>query len=981
MIASKLTPILEHLYHPYVADWPLFDQSDKLTKNQPSLALNETPLVLNQANPAQAYCDAMKYWAKPIYSMGEKVAANICTQGGFTGTFGDGTYHITADDDEEYDYSEAHSAPPSDRGNQELLKPLKTRVNKFGAFVSLPFKKLCSAVARLEPKQLQPYAELVVKELEIVEQAQQNGTSTEFKVALDEFCRKVFTEAAMIIAGMLGTLEQTIKSKKVRKSSALSKVGASRTFSYWRNVLTDILALDWLSSDSKRFLAGILGLMRAVTCLSNRVKDDYKAKTDGFSGKDKQNASKKIGNNPGRLGHQIGSKLDAVDGKPDFVKEADRCRDAALRELQSSESKPKAYSRTNSELQQTFNNLRKRDDKDKPIVQLNEAVRTALEQKLEPHCELMHVDMPLVVTRNMDQIIHNIDGPALFNTQKVSELVIQRISLVYDRLTGECKLLDAALPEAFRATDSYQTGIPYEILVPYLFRVYHGDLSKRGARKELQKDHGITIDHSTFDVMLVRTNKIVAKIAALIEKLFILCNTHAHMDETFYPFEICPAVLGNRKDRVTYYVMVVTAARSSDFKGTIYKVSKSRSEEDFNKVFGDVLDAMSALNSDRYAVYGSLMALRNGLVGYCWSHLLREMVSGIDDYLEEMAKIEKGYIDGLKLQGLYDTTNGLKPAQYRELNSKLDKYWKAIPKGCQNLINATYCITQIFFIEEWVNNEWAATFDHSTTFEQTGSISDEERKRVCDKVMGWRQVSLKYFECTEKLIEEAKLDQDSKFEKVEKAIGYFLNGIIGFKNFLKDPELSIDNNPAELKVKKITPLRKLQRINQNPENLEQACNFHTCLQTMLNMGYTENSFSDMLLFLINKLFVHTIEQGAQQWIAEHDLDKSPLSNMIFFLTNDTYLDSFPICQHVFDFLDRERIKLRDNEGLKCDTVNQNAVRQILQEERSAISEAKRQPHSPLCPVAKSKIGNKTKVCSMVKGKTAKSAQQSSKLSA
>lgn len=678
-------------------------------------------------------------------------------------------------------------------------------------------------------------------------------------------------------------------------------------------------------------------------------------------------ASKKVSNNPGRLGSQIGHQLDAVNGKPESVKEADSCRDMALSEHQQEATKAKAYSREGSKLQQSFNELRKLPDEQKPIIQANDADQA----QLDPDCSLEHVDLPLVVTSSQDEIIHNVDGPAMYNTRASSSLVIQRIHLVHNRRTGIVKLFGSRVREAFRAIDSYQVGLPYEKLWPYLLKLHKSELSMRGVCSDIKRDLGISLDHATLDVVLARTHKILAKIAAMLEKVFILSNDHAHMDETFQPFQLIKVEGDKRKHRETYYVLVVTAARSSDFKGTIYKLSESRSEEDFNKAFGLVLDNMSALNSDRYTVYGALMAARAGLNGYCWAHLLREMLAAIDAYLEAMALIEQGYIDGLKKSNKYDAKSGLTSDQRRTLNSKLSAYWKTIPDDCQKLINATYCITQIFFIEEWGNIEWADTYAHSTTFAELGMISDEERKSVCDKVRKWREVSAKYFECFEQLVEAANLDDDSQFEKVEKAIRYFLNGKIGFMNFLKDPELAIDNNPAELKIKKITPLRKLQRINQNPQHFQQACDFHTCLQTLLDLGYTEESFSDLMLSLVNALFIHTLEQGAQQWAAEHDLEKSPLSNMIFFLNNDTYLDTFPVWQYVVDFLAREREKLREEQGRICDTFKVTAIEPILQEERANIEKAKSQPRAPLCPVAKSKATANTAAHTKVSGNTAK----------
>ena len=319
--------------------------------------------------------------------------------------------------------------------------------------------------------------------------------------------------------------------------------------------------------------------------------------------------------------------------------------------------------------------------------------------------------------------------------------------------------------------------------------------------------------------------------------------------------------------------------------------------------------------SDRYASYGSIMAALDSLNQYCWAHLFRELAKPAMPFLKHMSDMEADFIKELTKQGKYDRKKGFTKDQQAEFDKKLQEYWKEIPKAIEAIINACYLITLIFAVEQHVAQVWAEAFERSTHAAKYGTLSKRGRNKALRKVRQLRnRFSREFVDLLDEEIAKAQTEEGHDLTEVETAVAYYLNGIDGFKTFLEHPEVPIDNNASERGVKHIMPIRKQQRVNQSPQSLKQACHFHTCLQTMLKQGYSRKSFIEMLKYMLDKLFMHTLEQAANECYR----DKGNLDGLDGRLRQINYLTYLPVI-HPWPEATVQKVLAKEQEDMASDT--------------------------------------------------------------
>lgn len=181
--------------------------------------------------------------------------------------------------------------------------------------------------------------------------------------------------------------------------------------------------------------------------------------------------------------------------------------------------------------------------------------------------------------------------------------------------------------------------------------------------------------------------------------------------------------------------------------------------------------------------------------------------------------------------------------------------------------------------------------------------------------------------------------QTSKNPDYVKVANYWLNGLKEFKTFLDNPEIPFHNNAAERMMKVFAALRRAHKFTQSPEKAELFCIFQSCYQTLLALGYTEDSMKRMILHTLDLRFKHVMERRVEEQYTVFG-DDSRLQNSIYNLNHLSYYDLFPAQKIIFDFLRQERSRLKDK-GIKVQALPGRTVAKIISAERERVDKATR----------------------------------------
>ena len=839
--------------------------------------------------------------------------------------------------------------PAKKNENLDGLKKLGRRLKAADQACYSIFTVFKPGLERCAPERVSEVTRNINAELDKIDQLKSQSKYDECKAALKDLSTPFFIHSTMLCMAANDDL-LSADGRAINSCIIHAKVGSSKGVKYWIKLLNKGLEIQNVPDWTKDFLRHYLNRLQDESALCEYLVRLYRLRQSEFTGSVRQSVSKQAaGNHNGRKRNIIQERLESAKSMPPAIQSAAEAFWAYGAKHQVKKI-VKKRSGKNSEYQSSNNH-----DQNAKIInsvtisKLEHPVQdpvtgTTYDQEITlpsglkvPYLNPMgHCDLPLLQGKRT-----KVKNPSGLGYSDIIEARFRRERFFFclDQVNDTIKLVETTSNKV-KATENFQTGVPFEALVPLWVDYYEGRYSLQHCCESLRRQTGIYMVPSTMEETLKRIDPLMQKLASLIEEAMTLSNDVNQFDESPFPMWISSGECdrkGNLKVRQSYYVMVNVAPFSANFKGIVYKGCESRSKSSFIKNFGKAFKHSKAIVSDRYASYGSIMAALDSLNQYCWAHLFRELAKPAMPFLKHMSDMEADFIKELTKQGKYDRKKGFTKDQQAEFDKKLQEYWKEIPKAIEAIINACYLITLIFAVEQHVAQVWAEAFERSTHAAKYGTLSKRGRNKALRKVRQLRnRFSREFVDLLDEEIAKAQTEEGHDLTEVETAVAYYLNGIDGFKTFLEHPEVPIDNNASERGVKHIMPIRKQQRVNQSPQSLKQACHFHTCLQTMLKQGYSRKSFIEMLKYMLDKLFMHTLEQAANECYRDKgNLDG--LDGRLRQINYLTYLHSFPVAKHFLDYLAIARQNELEHTGTVIHPWPEATVQKVLAKEQEDMA--------------------------------------------
>ena len=488
---------------------------------------------------------------------------------------------------------------------------------------------------------------------------------------------------------------------------------------------------------------------------------------------------------------------------------------------------------------------------------------------------------------------------------------------------------------------SFQIGIPISALMPVWMAYFDGKLSLEQCCNQLQASTGIVSTPASilksFDLV-----DIIAKPAYNMLKHAMWQSNHVfHMDETPFPLYKLEQH-GHYKKKTNQYVVIATSPKSADLQATIFERVENRTNSTMDKVVGILVKIGDDLISDKLGFYKSLAKCKDGLNQFCGSHLLRNLAEPMMTYFKHMFKLEDDFLNEAKekaagKQGNSSRNSSTETEEQRDLSQILKEYVAELPPAVQHVIHSIYYLILVFAVERHTRRAWSDAMERSWHYAEFGRLTEEERTAVLSKILEVRQ---KYcaplMDCLDEALTRAQHEAGCKVSGVKEAVGYYLNDRNGFRTFLTDPEVSLDNNDSERGAQVFSSLRKIQRINQSEASLDRSCHVRSLVYSFDQEGFDKDFFPRMLQYMLDKLFRHTIEQAATELFQEKgNLDG--LQSKLYQLSFDKYLFNFPFAELFFGFLNHERKQVLENTGKVIPSWPTDVVQTILELDRLRIS--------------------------------------------
>lgn len=504
------------------------------------------------------------------------------------------------------------------------------------------------------------------------------------------------------------------------------------------------------------------------------------------------------------------------------------------------------------------------------------------------------------------------------------------------------KMLDPAKRSLVTQPLHFQGGIPAVAAVDVCFDHLIGKLSRRDACACFA-EHGLTMSPTSFDKLV--STMIFSGVLPLHSGLKVINreeNTEHGVDETFIPMQIplldaMGAPMPGHKSSQTYYVAVVVTCPNSVVPCVFFVHSKSRSRKDIEEAIKDYLPEGGTMVTDRFADYPEIAKNKGSAHQFCGSHAYCRNYNAIAEVVESSQAKEVELIEKFKAKRQLGEKFELTPEEQNQLIQARKELAANFNDDVKAMFACCICFQKIFSVEHICDQYREQVRHKSQTLKRTGKLSKEERQEVNDYIAKRRQEHSRYFVAL--LVDLMTQLQTSKNPDYVKVANYWLNGLKEFKTFLDNPEIPFHNNAAERMMKVFAALRRAHKFTQSPEKAELFCIFQSCYQTLLALGYTEDSMKRMILHTLDLRFKHVMERRVEEQYTVFG-DDSRLQNSIYNLNHLSYYDLFPAQKIIFDFLRQERSRLKDK-GIKVQALPGRTVAKIISAERERVDKATR----------------------------------------